>query len=236
MLADAALEQAAGTWLSHGDALSSVMMQVPSFGAFIRALLPIGQAGGHTLSYGVWVGFHPDDLQRAFAVWWEPAWTAVSPTLSSPGDACRPGVGGDDMTLYGFASLVFLAVGWKLLAMGAAACVLWAVFVLQTAWRDGGRAGADTWRRAGRLLAVAVGLTPFATYGSGLALSTFGLLDDGCESRGVKDLSQNTGSSGLWPLAAGRCTTPPVAPTSSPLSSTRWSSVRLSCSLPSWPP
>ncbi|MCK9932605.1 hypothetical protein MXD62_36630 [Frankia sp. Mgl5] len=108
------------------------------------------------------------------------------------------------MTLYGFASLVFLAVGWKLLAMGAAACVLWAVFVLQTAWRDGGRAGADTWRRAGRLLAVAVGLTPFATYGSGLALSTFGLLDDGCESRGVKDLSQNTGSSGLWPLAAAR--------------------------------
>ena len=48
------------------------MMQVPPFGAFVRALLPIRLTGGHKLTYGVWVGVHPDDLQRTFAVWWEP--------------------------------------------------------------------------------------------------------------------------------------------------------------------
>lgn len=24
------------------------------------------------MTYGVWAGVHPDDLQRAFRVWWEP--------------------------------------------------------------------------------------------------------------------------------------------------------------------
>jgi hypothetical protein len=65
-------DQAPGAWLSHGDAESSVMMQVPPLGAFVRALLPIRLTGGHKLTYGVWVGIHPDDLQRTFAVWWEP--------------------------------------------------------------------------------------------------------------------------------------------------------------------
>lgn len=48
------------------------MMQIPPFGGFVRALLPISLAGGHKMTYGVWVGIHPQDLQRAFAVWWEP--------------------------------------------------------------------------------------------------------------------------------------------------------------------
>jgi hypothetical protein len=65
-------EQAAGTWLSHGNPESSVMMQIPSVGAFVRALLPIRLAGGHTVTYGVWTGIHPGELQRVFGIWWEP--------------------------------------------------------------------------------------------------------------------------------------------------------------------
>lgn len=65
-------EKAAGAWLSHGDPESSVMMQIPSVGAFVRALLPIRLAGGHTVTYGVWVGIHPGELQRVFGIWWEP--------------------------------------------------------------------------------------------------------------------------------------------------------------------
>jgi hypothetical protein len=41
-------EKAAGVWLSHDTPESSVMMQIPPVGAFVRALLPIRLAGGHT--------------------------------------------------------------------------------------------------------------------------------------------------------------------------------------------
>jgi hypothetical protein len=67
-----------GTWLSHEDPGTSVMMQVPGLGAFVRALLPVRLTGGHTVTYGVWVGIHPDDLQRAFAVWWQPGYTGLT--------------------------------------------------------------------------------------------------------------------------------------------------------------
>ncbi|WP_165956931.1 DUF2199 domain-containing protein [Kribbella antibiotica] len=61
-----------GTWLSHATARESVMMQVPDLGPFVRVLLPIQLDKGHTLTYGVWLAVSPDDLQRTFAVWWEP--------------------------------------------------------------------------------------------------------------------------------------------------------------------
>jgi hypothetical protein len=48
------------------------MMQVPTVGAFVRCLLPVGLTGGFAVTFGVWVSVHPDDLQRAFDVWWEP--------------------------------------------------------------------------------------------------------------------------------------------------------------------
>jgi hypothetical protein len=48
------------------------MMQVPAIGAFVRALLPVSLTGGHTVTYGVWVAIDPQQLQHAFAVWWEP--------------------------------------------------------------------------------------------------------------------------------------------------------------------
>lgn len=67
-------EKTPGSWLSHDSPLTSVMMQVPSVGAFVRALLPISLTGGHTVTYGLWVAVDPRDLQRALAVWWEPAY------------------------------------------------------------------------------------------------------------------------------------------------------------------
>lgn len=45
-------------------------MQVPHVGAFLRALLPVQLTGGYTVTFGVWVGVHPDDLRRAFETWW----------------------------------------------------------------------------------------------------------------------------------------------------------------------
>lgn len=42
---------------------------------FVRALLPVRLTGGFTVTYGVWVGVHPDDLQRSFQVWWEPEYS-----------------------------------------------------------------------------------------------------------------------------------------------------------------
>lgn len=54
------------------------MMQVPGLGAFVRARLPVQLTGGHTVTYGVWVGIHPDDLQRAFAIWWQPEYTELT--------------------------------------------------------------------------------------------------------------------------------------------------------------
>ena len=38
----------------------------------MRALLPVRLTGGYTVSFGVWLAVHPDDLQHIFAVGWEP--------------------------------------------------------------------------------------------------------------------------------------------------------------------
>nr|WP_275887115.1 DUF2199 domain-containing protein [Nocardioides sp. 616] len=65
-------ERTAGTWMSEPDPERAVMMQVPALGAFVRALLPVRLSGGHTVTFGLWVGIHPEDLQRAFDVWWAP--------------------------------------------------------------------------------------------------------------------------------------------------------------------
>ena len=65
-------ERVPGAWLSQGSPESSVMMQIPGAGPFVRALVPVRLTGGHTVTYGAWIGIHPDDLQRAFRVWWKP--------------------------------------------------------------------------------------------------------------------------------------------------------------------
>ncbi len=48
------------------------MMQVPNVGGFVRVLLPVHLTDGYTVTFGTWLGVHPDDLNRAFKVWWEP--------------------------------------------------------------------------------------------------------------------------------------------------------------------
>lgn len=79
-----------GTWLSHGDADASVMMIVPEIGAFLRCLLPLRLVGGHTLTFGVWVGVDTDDLKRAYDVWWEPQYADLE--LSGALANALPGV------------------------------------------------------------------------------------------------------------------------------------------------
>jgi hypothetical protein len=69
-----AREGAPDTWMSHDTARESVMMQVPAIGAFVRVLLPIKLAGGHTLTYGVWLGIDPRELESVYDVWWEPGY------------------------------------------------------------------------------------------------------------------------------------------------------------------
>jgi len=58
--------------MSHDNPETSVMMQVPNVGPFVRALLPVRLTGGYKLTFGVWVLVHPEEFQRAFRVWWEP--------------------------------------------------------------------------------------------------------------------------------------------------------------------
>jgi len=70
-------EATAGTWMSHDDPNISVMMQVPNVGPFVRCLLPIQLTGGFTITFGVWLAVHPDDLQRAFGTWWEPEYSEL---------------------------------------------------------------------------------------------------------------------------------------------------------------
>jgi hypothetical protein len=41
-------ERTDGTWLSHHDANSSVMMQVPDLGGFVRVLLPVHLTDGYS--------------------------------------------------------------------------------------------------------------------------------------------------------------------------------------------
>ena len=48
---------------------SDVMMQVEGIGAFIRILVPIRLTDGYTVTFGAWLGVHPDDLRRAYEVW-----------------------------------------------------------------------------------------------------------------------------------------------------------------------
>lgn len=56
--------------MNHDDATTSVMMQVPGVGAFVRVLLPVDLVGGVTLTFGVWLGVDPSNLQYIVREWW----------------------------------------------------------------------------------------------------------------------------------------------------------------------
>lgn len=66
-----------GTWKTADDPNSAVMMLVPNVGAFVRALLPVRLSGGSVVTFGVWVGVHPDDLRRAFDCWCAPEYAQL---------------------------------------------------------------------------------------------------------------------------------------------------------------
>jgi hypothetical protein len=77
VLATEGREHVRGAWLSHDDARTSVMMQIPGVGPFVRCLLAVRLSGGHSVTFGVWIGVSPDDLQRAFRLWWAPEYTGL---------------------------------------------------------------------------------------------------------------------------------------------------------------
>ena len=64
--------------MSHGTVEQSTMLQVPNVGPFVRCLLPVALTGGYRVTFGVWIAVHPDDLQRAFRVWWEPEYAHLA--------------------------------------------------------------------------------------------------------------------------------------------------------------
>jgi hypothetical protein len=61
-------------WMSDTDANVAVMMQVPDAGGFVRCLLPVRLIEGHTVTFGVWLDVHPDDLRHAFESRWAPTY------------------------------------------------------------------------------------------------------------------------------------------------------------------
>lgn len=67
-------EEADGTWLDAPDPLRAVMLQQPASGAFVRCLLPVHLTDGYRVTFGVWVGLHPLDLQRAAREWNAPSY------------------------------------------------------------------------------------------------------------------------------------------------------------------
>ena len=73
-----AQERTEGTWMTDPDPNKAVMIQVPGVGPFVRCLLPVKLTGGYTITFGVWMVVHPDDLQRIARVWWEPEYSDLT--------------------------------------------------------------------------------------------------------------------------------------------------------------
>jgi hypothetical protein len=67
-------ERTPGIWMSHDDANTSVMMQVPEVGPFVRVLLPVSLTGGDRLTFGLWLSISPDQFRHAFEQWWAPSY------------------------------------------------------------------------------------------------------------------------------------------------------------------
>ena len=50
---------------------------VQDVGAFVRVLVPIHLSGGYTVTFGAWLGVHPDDLRRAYEIWFTPDYAGL---------------------------------------------------------------------------------------------------------------------------------------------------------------
>jgi len=66
VLAVPADERASRTWGND------VLMMVQEVGAFVRVLVPVHLTGGYTVTFGAWLGVHPDELRRAYDSWFAP--------------------------------------------------------------------------------------------------------------------------------------------------------------------
>jgi hypothetical protein len=53
---------------------TEIMIQAEGHGAFVRALLPVRLTGGYTVTYGLWLGVHPQEMHRALAAWHAPTY------------------------------------------------------------------------------------------------------------------------------------------------------------------
>jgi hypothetical protein len=69
-----------GSWLSDQGPNVATLMQIPDISPFVRALLPVRLEEGHELRFGVWIVIHPNDIQRACAVWNSPEYTELKLT------------------------------------------------------------------------------------------------------------------------------------------------------------
>jgi hypothetical protein len=71
VLAVPAEDRAARTWGND------VLMMVHEVGAFVRVLVPVHLTGGYTVTFGAWLGVHPDDLRRAHEIWFKPEYSEL---------------------------------------------------------------------------------------------------------------------------------------------------------------
>jgi hypothetical protein len=56
---------------------NDVLLQVRGIGAFVRCLLPVRLQGGHTLTFGLWLGVEGSALHRAWERWWSPSYAEL---------------------------------------------------------------------------------------------------------------------------------------------------------------
>lgn len=57
---------------------NDVLLAVKDLGCFVRSLLTVHFADDTSLTFGLWLGVHPDDLEHLSKVWWEPHYAEVS--------------------------------------------------------------------------------------------------------------------------------------------------------------
>jgi hypothetical protein len=64
-------DRAARTWGND------VLMMVRDVGAFVRVLVPVHLSGGYTVTFGTWLGVHPDDLRHTYEIWFTPGYSGL---------------------------------------------------------------------------------------------------------------------------------------------------------------
>src|SRR5262249_60769605 len=52
-------------------------MQVQGVGSFVRVIVPVKLTGGYTVTFGAWLWVSPDDIRRAFEIWWKPEYVGL---------------------------------------------------------------------------------------------------------------------------------------------------------------